>query len=81
MDSINNEMEEIANTVREYFPDSPHMAFNVFRKTYPDIVAGTVVSLVWSFLEYEATRKNPLHNTRDMRPEDCDFFRQPHILN
>ena len=80
-ETFGNQMRELVSPVREYFPKNPEKAFDYFRKLYPEVVAGTIVTIVWGFIEYENSMKNPLSNTKPLTLKDMAFMRDPNILN
>ena len=80
-EDLDSQMRELVNPVREYFPKNPEKAFNYFRKLYPEVIAGTIVTMVWGFMEYEDTKTNPYANTIPLTLKDMTLVKDPHILN
>jgi len=78
---MDSEMRELADQVREHYPLHPEYAFAYFRLTYPNIVSATMVSLVWSYIEFEQMMKTGLKFTRPLAKEDLQLFRSPFLLN
>ena len=79
--SMDEQMRELANPVREYYPKNPELAFDYFRKLYPDVVAGTIVTMVWGFIQYEKDMSNPYTNTRPLTIKDHTIYKDPNIRN
>ena len=80
-DNINKQMRELANQVKEFFPSQPESAFDYFREMYPDIVAGTIVNMVWGFIEYDLNKKLMVVNTRPISKRDLMVFLDPNVRN
>lgn len=78
---LDNEVRELADQVREHYPRHPEQAFAHFRISYPDIVSATMVSIIWSFMEYEEMLRTGLKNTRVFGKSDLSLFSSPHYLN
>lgn len=78
---LDNQMEELASQVEEHFPKNPNRAYEHFCHTFPEVIAGTVVSLVWAFLEYRLNQKYAHLSTRPLQPEDISIFSTPNIFN
>jgi len=85
MDFHNNpmesEMKALAEPVREHFPFHPELAMQYFSLSYPNIVSATMVSLIWSYLEFEQMMKTGIKFTRPMEKQDFQLFRSPFINN
>ena len=79
--ALDNQMEELASQVEEHFPKNPSRAYEHFSNMFPEIVAGTVVSLVWGFLEYKLGKKYGFLNTRPLHIDDMGITTNPYILN
>ena len=80
-DKLDKEMRELVTPVREFFPDKPEKAFEYFQSTYPDVIAGTIVSLVWGYIEFNNTLKNPFYNTRPITRKDIFMTKDPNLFN
>ena len=78
---MESEMKDLADQVREHYPFHPESAFNYFRLSYPEIVSATMVSLVWSYREFETMMRTGTKFTRPMEKQDITWFRSPFILN
>ena len=78
---IESEMRELADQVREHYPFHPESAFNYFRISYPDVVSATMVSLVWSYMEFEMMMKTGTEFTRPMERQDLQLLKSPFIKN
>ena len=78
---MESEMRELAEPVREHFPFHPELAMQYFRLSYPSIVSATMVSLIWSYLEFEQMMKTGVKFTRPMERQDLQMFRSPFIRN
>ena len=78
---LDNEVRELADEVREHYPRHPEQAFAHFRNKYPDIVSATMVSIIWSYMEYEQMLRTGLKNTREFTQRDLSLFSSPHYMN
>ena len=78
---MESEMKELADQVREHYPFHPESAFNYFRLSYPEVVSATMVSLVWSFMEFEQMMKTGMKHTRPLEKQDIQLFRSPFFKN
>ena len=73
--SVNDEVKELADQVREHYPRHPESAFSFFRSTgYPAIVSATLVSVVWGYMEYEMMKKKGMSMTRPISKEDMNIY-------
>jgi len=79
--SMNNEMQELAEQVREHYPNHPERAFNVYCKSYPSVVAASMVQIVWSFMEYQIMVRTGLHFTRPLQKHELSILNNPYLLN
>ena len=78
---LDNQIEDLASQVEEHFPKNPNGAYEYFSNMFPEIVAGTMVALVWGFLEWRLSQKYGFLNTRPIQISDIGIFTSPHILN
>jgi hypothetical protein len=79
---MKSEMKELADQVREYFPFHPRSALKYFRLSYPHVIAATIVSMVWSYLELEMMERAGLFKfTRPMELNDLQILQDSHSLN
>ena len=78
---MEQEMKALADQVREYFPSQPESAFSHFHTSYPKVVAVTLVSLAWNYMEFEAMMRPGLKFTRPIERSDIDLFNSPFIKN
>ncbi len=75
------EMRELADQVREHYPFHPELAMQYFRLSYPNVVSATMVSLVWSYMEFEQMMRTGMKFTRPMENQDLQLFRSPFFKN
>jgi len=80
-EDMNIQMRELANQVIEFFPSHPESAFKYFRELYPDIVAGTIVNMVWGFIEYDFHSRLGIAYTRPLRRRDLMILNDPNLRN
>ena len=80
-EKLDNQIADLASQVEEYFPKNPDEAYKHFSHMFPEIVAGTMVSLVWGFLEWRLSQKYGFIETRPIQRSDISIFTSPYILN
>ena len=80
--AINDEVKELADQVREHYPTHPEYAFSHFRSTgYPAVVSATLVSVIWSYMEYELMMTTGMNQTRPIKLDDLTTIMHPHNMN
>ena len=48
-----DEMANLADKVKQFFPTEPDLALEYFQRTYSRLIALLIVSMTWNYLEAE----------------------------
>ncbi len=72
-----DEMANLADKVKQFFPTEPDLALEYFQRTYSRLIALLIVSMTWNYLEAEKMVRegirptdDPFESAREWRPQD-----------
>lgn len=77
------EMAELANEIRRYYPQQPELAMRHFEQSYTRLISGLVLGMAWNYLEaehilYTGERTHPLEATRKWESSDFAHYTKHH---